>query len=94
MKIHNLQTCQISNSALEWLKQKYNVVDSMNAEEYRNFLAPDCQLQFGNSEITRYADDVIINIKQFWETINGLNHSFINILLILNSIFIYFYQYL
>jgi hypothetical protein len=80
MNIDNLKTNQISSIALNWLKEKYLAVDAMNAEKYRTFLAEDCELQFGNNPIVKCNNEIIGGIKHFWETINGLHHSFTNII--------------
>ncbi|MDX2188314.1 MAG: hypothetical protein SFY32_00495 [Bacteroidota bacterium] len=80
MRINYIQTVQISDEALNWLKEKYLAVDSMDAEKYRSFLASDCQLQFGNNPIVQCNNEIIGGIKHFWETINGLDHSFLNVL--------------
>ena len=79
MNTVNLQTVQISGAALNWLKEKYLAVDAMNAEKYRAFLAEDCELQFGNNPVVRCNNEIIGGIKYFWETINKLNHSFVNV---------------
>jgi hypothetical protein len=80
MRTHQLQTVQISQQALQWLQEKYKAVDSMNAEAYRSFLAPDCVLQFGNNPIVACNNEIIGGIMHFWETIRGLDHSFLNVL--------------
>jgi hypothetical protein len=80
MKTNNLNLVQVSSSTLDWLKSKYTAVDAMNAETYRSFLAPECQLQFGNNPIARGRDDLVSGIKHFWSLIGGLDHSFINVL--------------
>lgn len=80
MRIENLQTVQISDKALDWLKEKYLAVDAMDAEKYRTFLALNCQLQFGNNPIVQCNNEIIGGIKHFWETIHSLNHSFLSVL--------------
>lgn len=80
MRTSKIKNVQISDNALTWLKEKYLAVDSMNAEKYRAFLAPDCQLQFGNNPVVQCNNEIIGGIKHFWETIHGLDHSFLNIL--------------
>lgn len=80
MRLNNLKTIQISENAFNWLKEKYTAVDQMNPENYRNFLSEDCQLQFGNNPIVKCNNEIIGGIKHFWDSINGLDHSFINIL--------------
>lgn len=80
MRTNNIQYVQISDNTLAWLKEKYIAVDTMDAEKYRTFLALDCQLQFGNNPIVKCNNEIIGGIKHFWETINGLDHSFLNVL--------------
>lgn len=80
MKTDKIQTVQISDNALTWLKEKYVAVDAMDAEKYKTFLSQDCQLQFGNNPIVKCNNEIIGGIKYFWETINGLDHSFLNVL--------------
>ncbi len=80
MKIDKIQTVQISDEAFTWLKEKYRAVDAMDAAKYRTFLASECELQFGNNPIVKCNNDIIGGIKHFWETIHGLDHSFLNVL--------------
>lgn len=80
MQTNHLQHVQVSDTTLAWLSEKYKAVDAMDAEKYRHFLSADCELQFGNNPIVQCNNEIIGGIKHFWETIRGLNHSFINIL--------------
>lgn len=80
MKTDQLKVITISDSALEWLKAKYTAADSLDAEEYRKFLAEDAQLQFGNSPIVSSANEIVQALGNFWKTINGMKHSFLNII--------------
>ena len=80
MRTHQIKTNQVSAETFEWLKAKYTAVDSMNADAYRNFLAEDCQLMFGNNPVVKCNNEIIGGIKHFWEAINGLDHSFLNVL--------------
>lgn len=80
MRTDNLKKTEISQTAFEWLKAKYTIVDKMDAEAYRSFLAADCQLMFGNNPVVKCNNEIIGGIKHFWEAINGLDHSFISIL--------------
>ena len=80
MRTDQLTTIHISDTALQWLKAKYTVVDSMNATAYRSFLADDCQLMFGNNPVVACNNEIIGGIKQFWDAIGGLDHSFISVL--------------
>lgn len=80
MKTNNIQHIQVSDTTMKWLQEKYLAVDAMDGEKYRSFLSEDCELQFGNNPIVKCNNDIIGGISHFWETINGLNHSFINVL--------------
>lgn len=80
MRTHQLKTIQISDEALSWLKSKYEAVDSMNAEAYRTFLSEDCELQFGNNPVVKCNNEIIGGLKHFWDSIHGLDHTFLNIL--------------
>lgn len=79
MKTEHINLVQVSEPAYQWLKAKYIAVDDRDAEAYRSFLAEDCQLAFGNNPAIKGADKIIESLIKFWETINGLNHHFINI---------------
>jgi hypothetical protein len=80
MRTDKLNNVQISTQAFEWLKAKYSAVDAMDAEAYRTFLSEDCKLQFGNGPVVSCNNEIIGGIRHFWEAINGLDHSFINVL--------------
>jgi hypothetical protein len=75
-----MKSNQISETAFEWLKEKYTAVDAMDAEAYRLFLADDCKLMFGNNPIVQCNNEIIGGIKHFWDAIGGLDHSFISVL--------------
>ncbi len=80
MRTDKLQTIQISETTLQWLKANYIAVDSKDADRYRQFLAPDCKLAFGNNPVVQCNNDIVGGIKHFWETIQGLDHSFISVI--------------
>ncbi|MCH8569657.1 MAG: nuclear transport factor 2 family protein [Balneolales bacterium] len=80
MRTHQLKTTQISEEALTWLKSKYEAVDAMDAGAYRTFLSEDCELQFGNNPVVKCNNEIIGGLQHFWDAINGLDHSFINLL--------------
>lgn len=80
MRTHHLKNAQVSEETLNWLQSKYQAVDSMNAEAYRTFLSEDCELQFGNNPIVKCNNEIIGGLKHFWDAIQGLDHSFLNIL--------------
>ena len=70
----------ISAEAFQWLQQKYLAVDSRNHTAYATFLSDDCELQFGNNPLAIGEDAVLSGIDNFWHSIHGLNHNFINVL--------------
>ena len=80
MRTNKIRINQVSGETFEWLKAKYIAVDNMDADAYRSFLAEDCQLMFGNNPVVRCNNEIIGGIKHFWESISGLDHSFLNII--------------
>lgn len=80
MRTHQLKNMQLSENAFNWLKQKYQAVDSMDSETYRSFLSEDCLLQFGNQPIVKDNNEIIGGIKHFWAAIGGLDHSFVDVI--------------
>ncbi|KOY84518.1 hypothetical protein AD998_20185 [bacterium 336/3] len=80
MKIHLLQTQNLSNEAFQWVQNKYLAVDSRNHNEYAKYLNDDCVLQFGNNPLAVGEDALLQGIDNFWASIHGLNHNFINVL--------------
>lgn len=80
MRLDQLVTTQVSAETLGWLKEKYSVVDRMDGPEYRKFLAPDCQLMFGNNPIVQCNNEIIGGIQHFWDAIGGMDHSFLHVL--------------
>lgn len=79
MRTHQLHFSQVSAAALQWLQDKYTAVDGMSGEQYRRFLADDCQLQFGNNPVVHCNNEIIGGIQHFWDSIQGLDHSFLNV---------------
>lgn len=80
MRTTHLKKIEVSQTTFEWLKAKYTAVDNRDAAAYRNFLAEDCQLMFGNNPVVKCNNEIIGGIKHFWDAINGLDHSFVSIL--------------
>lgn len=80
MRTHLINQVQISETAFQWLQNKYSAVDAMNAADYQTFLADDCTLQFGNNPIAHGNRDIIEGIQHFWDAIGGLDHAFVNVL--------------
>lgn len=80
MTTHLLRTQSLSSEAFQWLQNKYVAVDSRNHNEYAKYLADDCVLQFGNNPLAMGEDALLQGIDNFWASIHGLNHNFINVL--------------
>ena len=80
MKTHLLKKQALSEESFTWLKNKYLAVDSRNHAEYAKYLADDCVLQFGNNPLAIGEDALLPGIDNFWASIHGLNHNFINVL--------------
>ena len=70
----------VSETAFTWLQHKYLAVDSRSHTEYAKYLADDCVLQFANNPVAMGEDAVLKGIDNFWDSIHGLNHNFINVL--------------
>lgn len=80
MNLSHLQDVQISDQAFSWLQEKYRAVDAMDTGQYRRFLSEDCKLQFGNNPIVLCNNEIIGGLQHFWDSIEGLNHHFLNVL--------------
>ncbi len=80
MKTNLLKTQTLSPDAFQWLQNKYLAVDSRNHIEYAKYLADDCTLQFGNNPLAVGEEALLLGIDNFWASIHGLNHNFINVL--------------
>jgi hypothetical protein len=80
MTTENLKNQTISTETFSWLQNKYKAVDSRNHSEYAKYLADDCVLQFGNNPLSVGKDALLQGIDNFWVSIHGLNHNFINVL--------------
>ena len=80
MKTHRLKQQMISADAFQWLQNKYLAVDSRNHNEYAKYLSDDCALQFGNNPLAVGENALLQGIDNFWDSIHGLNHNFINVL--------------
>jgi hypothetical protein len=80
MTTHFLKTNQLSEEAFAWLQDKYRAVDSRDHDGYARFLADNCSLQFANNPIVHGEEALLAGIDNFWQSIHGLNHNFMNVL--------------
>ena len=80
MKTTLLKKQVMSPEAFQWLQNKYLAVDSRSHTEYAKYLSDDCVLQFGNNPLAVGEDALLQGIDNFWDSIHGLNHNFINVL--------------
>jgi phage gpG-like protein len=79
MKTHLLKTQALSGAAFQWLQNKYLAVDGRNRVDFGKHLAENCTLQFGNNPLAVGKEELLNGIGQFWKSINGLNHNFVNV---------------
>lgn len=78
--INQLKINQLSKEAFEWYLDYLAAVDHVDAERYGEFLADDCEFQFGNQPVVKGRRNIIEGLKQFWSTYNGEEHVLLNIL--------------
>jgi ketosteroid isomerase-like protein len=77
---NELKINQISNESFEWYQVYLKAVDSTDAQKYGEFLAEDCEFQFGNQPKIRGKKAILEGLKKFWETYDGEEHILQNIL--------------
>ncbi len=70
----------LSAEATQWVMDKYKAVDARDHDAYAAFLADDCKLQFGNNPVVAGEAAMLAGVDNFWHSIHGLNHNFINML--------------
>ncbi len=61
----------------DWVKHYYAVVDSMDVEKFAPLHTEDVRLRFGNAETVVGRDAVVRGIADFWGSIKGLRHNFV-----------------
>ena len=77
---NELKISQISEEAFEWYQDYLKAVDSTDAEKYGEFLAEECEFQFGNQPKVKGKKAILEGLKKFWETYDGEEHVLQNIL--------------
>lgn len=77
---NELKINQLSEEAFEWYRQYLSAVDETNAEKFAEFLAEDCEFQFGNQPTVAGRQNIVEGLKQFWATYDGEEHVLLNIL--------------
>jgi ketosteroid isomerase-like protein len=71
---------QLSEAAFEWYQRYLQAIDATNIEKYGEFLAEDCEFQFGNQPKVKGKEAILEGLKQFWQTYDGEEHILQNIL--------------
>ena len=62
----------------DWVHDYYDDVDNMRLDEWVARHSDDVVLKFGNNPPAQGQDEIAQNIGQFWSTIGGLKHDFVN----------------
>ncbi|HWV55709.1 AtaL-like protein, partial [Pseudorhodoplanes sp.] len=60
------------------IKRYYDAVDAMDLETFKSMHSPNAKVTFGNFPAAEGPDQIAGAIGQFWSTIRGLKHEFIN----------------
>lgn len=71
---NELKINQISDEAFAWYLRYLEAIDSTNIELYGEFLAEDCEFQFGNQPKVQGKAAILEGLKQFWATYDGEEH--------------------
>lgn len=77
---NQLQINQLSPEAFAWYEAYLRSIDEGDLEAYGQFLAPDCEFQFGNQPPVVGRDAILAGLKEFWKGYNGEEHVLLNIL--------------
>lgn len=79
MKTDELKINQLSPKAYEWYLAYLNAMDKLDMNAYAEYLAEDCELQFGNNPIVKGKNKVVEALQSFWATIDGDEHNLLSI---------------
>jgi ketosteroid isomerase-like protein len=71
---NELKINQLSSAAFAWYQEYLNAVDSVDTERYGQFLADDCEFQFGNNPIVKGKQAILEGLKKFWATYDSEEH--------------------
>lgn len=63
----------------DWARDYYDAVDSMDVEKFAAYHTEDARLRFGNAPRAEGKEQIVEGIKHFWETIDGLQHDFVEV---------------
>lgn len=77
---NELKINQLSTAAFDWYQDYLKAVDSTDAEKYGEFLAEDCEFQFGNQPKVTGKQKILAGLKEFWKTYDGEEHVLHSIL--------------
>ena len=62
-----------------WFSDLYASIDAMRLDEFAAGLAPDVEVVVGNNPAMQGRQAVKDGIGYFWSTIQGLKHTFVNV---------------
>ena len=79
MNTHQISKNTASEANFQWLQDMYTVIDQKDAKVWRTFLAEDATMNYANNPLVEGADQIIENISHFFNSIQALNHSFLQI---------------
>ena len=65
----------LNENNLNWLSSMYVSVDQKDLSGYGNFIAENCNLEFGNNPLVQGKENFLAAIGGFFSTIKGLKHT-------------------
>ena len=74
-----LKINQLSAEAFAWYQEYLEAVDSVDIKRYGEFLADDCEFQFGNNPVVKGKSNILEGLAQFWQSYDGEEHVYHNI---------------
>ena len=80
MNTHQILKNTASEANFQWLQDMYAVIDQKDVKAWRTFLAEDAIMKYANNPLVEGADQIIESISYFFNSIQGLNHSFVQVL--------------
>ncbi|MBX3300076.1 MAG: nuclear transport factor 2 family protein [Acidobacteria bacterium] len=76
---NELRVNQLSDEAFKWYLGYLEAIDSTDIDRYGEYLADDCEFQFGNQPKVVGKQNIIDGLSQFWQSYNGEEHVLQNI---------------
>lgn len=79
MKTQNLKINQLSAAAYERYLSYLDAIDSKDIDKYAKFLASDVSVQFNNNAPVCGKEEVLSNLRLYWQSFGAIEHDLINI---------------